>query len=222
MVDKRLTDYIEKAMASGVSEGDITAALLKYGWKKKEIEKALKVVKHTKNNLAWIFVASISIIFVIVLLFLFFNISISVKPKTLINQNTMKANSNHTVSYVCNDFECFISSAETCTPKSFRLNETVRVLSMTEHVQDELRIIGNADGKCNFSIKILNISLIPSQRLPKDFIIQEKKVLNSMIGRSGYCIFNKSDLVALLKQWSNGTMSTEDFSKGECTGSYFS
>lgn len=133
-----------------------------------------------------------------------------------------------------NDFSCFTSASETCTPAKVNYKTTANIFGVLLETDNSYELKKSDAGKCIFSLKTNNINLKYSDELLKRMkdggatkeqidqqLQQTKDQYKPFIGKEGSCMGDSNVISSLLKRWEQGTFSTSDWDNLDCTGPYF-
>lgn len=157
-------------------------------------------------------------------------IPLKAEVKTDLNTN------NNTAVLDCkNDLSCFINASRNCNPAKLTLTTGLDLGGIKASSITYQEIKGPQAGGCSFYIKYLDASISYSPEMKNELVKQgstlaevnaqeqeAQKQQKIVIGRNGTCLYkNNADLTQMLTNWQKGSYSSEDFDKGNCTGSYF-
>lgn len=117
---------------------------------------------------------------------------------------------------------CLANAAQTCQAAQLTLNGTINLFGVTASSSTYYQIKGLSSNKCQLYLKQGVTSLTFPPGTPQDIIDQANASVKKFDNTDGNCLFmNNSDLAAIFTNWANGHFSTNDFSTGQCSGTYF-
>ncbi|GAC1326489.1 MAG: hypothetical protein NVSMB2_25640 [Chloroflexota bacterium] len=141
------------------------------------------------------------------------------------------------------DINCFSAQAATCTSSGVTYTVTLDfgpLVGLASGLQssttDVMRVSPESAGSSRCRLALV-VQQVETQLLPEATAELAANGVNQasidalqasmaesnrgLEGRWGSCIFAPNDLVTMLSNWSNGEFSTNDFSTGTCSGTYF-
>lgn len=134
----------------------------------------------------------------------------------------------------CDDWDCLVEAANDCSEADLYATFETNILGWVQTTSDYLHIQGQEDGGCRLYSRIDDVvghydedtrNTFLQSGLTEEDIDQLESQVNSALdeteGQYKSCVFQTSDLVNMLTNWSNTTLSTSDYDNAwNCSEGY--
>ncbi|CAN5169878.1 hypothetical protein BH09PAT2_BH09PAT2_07090 [soil metagenome] len=263
MVNGDLVDYIQKAKASNLSQTEIVSTLLQLGWELEDVNDSMQVA--APDRLAWIkqhwrwfavggLILVLLIIAAVMAYFVYINpiqnttatVQPAVPPQPSEQSpppnavSTSIPEANQPALIECNDdMNCLVEASKTCSPAQGVMTQEVELFGITVKSKSQLKIGPRRDEKCTLYMQAGHTDLQSPDGKSLEIDPEVQKEMTKVEGSYRTCLFDQSDLTALLAQWSQGKMNSGevschlssdgqnscttkggDFAKATCEGTY--
>jgi len=116
---------------------------------------------------------------------------------------------------------CMIERARACRPAQLVWRLAADREGFTQHTTMVLEITGERDGRCGLTFTDARYDVVFPSGTAAERVREENARYDAVEGRSASCAYAPRELAELLVRWSQRLISSDDFTSGDCQGSYF-
>jgi hypothetical protein len=117
------------------------------------------------------------------------------------------------------DFNCFISSSQTCAKSNVTSTTLIEFSGMNITSIDYYELQGLKQEKCVFYLEVKEINV--TAPIENENVSQLRAMEKTSEGKNSSCEFEINDLHSMLIRWNAGTYSSEDYANANCSGYFF-